>query len=123
MILSFAWTNDVLLAGNKTCTRRVWSDRTARAWVNAYQSDRLIHSAWNKCSFVKGAKKVADIRLTQLPYQERLGDMPQSDLDAEGGLWASKNEFINLFGSPDTVVWVVRFDLKSVITPLAEDIS
>ena len=111
MILSFAWTTDALLAGNKTCTRRVWSERTARAWVNAYKSDRLIHTAWDKCSCVKGAKQIADIRLTQLPYQERLGDMPQSDLDAEGGLWASRDEFINLFGSPGIVVWVVRFEL------------
>ena len=121
MILSFAWTTDVLLAGKKTCTRRVWSDRTARAWVNAYTSDapkatcpfrdRLIHSAWNKCSFLKGAKKIADIRLTQLPYRERLANMPESDLEAEGGLWASRDEFINLFGSPDIVVWVVRFEL------------
>jgi hypothetical protein len=60
---------------------------------------------------VKGAKKIADIQLTQLPYQERLADMSFSDLDAEGGLWGSKDEFINLFGSPDTVVWVVRFQL------------
>ncbi len=111
MILSFAWTTDVLLARKKTCTRRVWSERTARAWMSAYKSDRLIHSAWNQCSFVKGAKKIADIRLTQLPYQERLGDMPLSDLDAEGGLWASREEFITLFGSPERVVWVVRFEL------------
>lgn len=121
MILSNARTTNVLLAGKKTCTRRVWSDaskaglplpaRTATAWISAYQGDRLLHSAWDKCSFVKGAKKIADIRLTQLPYQERLEDMPQPDLNAEGGLWASKEEFINLFGSPDTVVWVVRFEL------------
>ncbi len=113
MILSFAWTTDVLLAGKKTCTRRVWSERTARAWVNAYQGERLLHSAWNKMPLFKGAKKIADIRLTQLPYQERLGDMPQSDLSAEGGLWTSKEEFIKLFGSPDIVVWVVRFELES----------
>lgn len=111
MILSFAWTTDALLTGKKTCTRRVWSDRTARAWVSAYKSDRLFHSAWDQCSFVKGAKKIADIRLTHLPYRERLKDMPESDLDAEGGLWSSLDEFINLFGSPDTVVWVVRFRL------------
>ena len=39
MILSFAWTTDALLAGNKTCTRRLWSERTAKAWMNAYKSD------------------------------------------------------------------------------------
>lgn len=41
----------------------------------------------------------------------RLKDMPQSDLKAEGGLWSSLDEFINLFGSPERVVWVVRFRL------------
>lgn len=111
MILSFAWTTDALLLGKKTCTRRAWSDRTANSWVNAYKGDRLIHSAWNKMPLCRGAKKIADILLTQLPYQERLRDMPQSDLSAEGGLWSSKEEFINLFGNPELVVWVVRFEL------------
>lgn len=60
---------------------------------------------------VKGAKKVGLIRLTQPPYQEQLSDMPILDLEAEGGLWASIEEFISLFGSPDLVVWVVRFEL------------
>lgn len=60
----------------------------------------------------RGTKKIADIRFTQLPYQERLGDLPEFDLETEGGLWASKNEFINLFGSVDLVVWVVRFDIS-----------
>lgn len=77
--------------------------------------DHLIHSAWNKMPLCRGAKKIADIRLTQLPYQERLTDMPQSDLEAEGGLWSSLDEYINLFGSPDLVVWVVRFELASDI--------
>jgi len=111
MLLSFTWTTDALLAGNKTCTRRCWSERTAKSWINAYKSDRLIHSAWDKTPFCRGARKIADIRLTKGPYQERLADMPQSDLSAEGGLWSSKEEFINLFGSPDKVVWVVRFEL------------
>ena len=111
MILSFTWTTDALLAGKKTCTRRVWSERTARAWVNAYQGDRLLHSAWDKMPLCRGAKKIADIQLTHLPYRERLKDMPESDLDAESGLWKSRDEFINLFGSPERVVWVVRFRL------------
>ncbi len=111
MILSFTWTTETLLSGQKTCTRRLWSDRTAKSWVNAYKGDRLIHSAWDKIPLCRGAKKIADIRLTKCPYQEALADIPQSDLQAEGGLWSSKDEFINLFGSPDLVVWVVRFEL------------
>jgi len=46
-----------------------------------------------------------------LPYQERLADMLESDLEAEGGLWADKEEFLNLFSDPDLIVWVVRFEL------------
>ena len=120
MILSFAWTPEALLLGKKTCTRRSWSERTARAWMNAYKSDRLIHSAWNKMPFCRDAKKIADIRIRQLPYQEKLADMPQSDLETKGSLWSSLDEFINLFGSPDKVVWVVRFELVLCKTQLEQ---
>ena len=114
VILSFAWTTDALLSGKKTCTRWQWSDRKALAWLNAYHQGRLVHQAWTNAPFVRGAKKVADIRLTQLPYQEQLADMPESDLEAEGGLWANKEEFLNLFSDPDLIVWVVRFELFQV---------
>jgi hypothetical protein len=37
-------------------------------------------------------------------------DMPESDLDAEGGLWATRQEFVDLFGGdPNREVAVVRF--------------
>ena len=49
--------------------------------------------------------------LTQLPYQEKLADMPENDLVAEVDLWSSKEEFISLFGKSSLVVWVVRFEL------------
>lgn len=111
MILTFALTTDVLLAGKKTCTRRQWSDRTSVSWLNACRQGRWIHQAWNHTPRVKGAKKVGLIRLTQPPYQEQLSDMPILDLEAEGGLWASKEDFISLFGSPNLIVWVVRFEL------------
>ncbi len=111
MILSFAWTTDALLSGKKTCTRREWSDCTTKAGLNAYRQGRLMHQAWTNAPFVQGARKVADIRLTQLPYQEQLADMTEFDLEAEGGLWAAKEEFLNLFGDPDLIVWVVRFEV------------
>ena len=116
MILSFAWTSLVLLSGQKTCTRRSFCNCTAQTWLKAYNNGRLVHQAWDKCAFCHLAKKIADIRLTQLIYQERLCDMPESDLEAEGGLWASKQEFIDLFGGDSNrVVWVVRFELVQVI--------
>lgn len=70
MILSFAWTNDVLLSGKKTCSRRRWSAHTAKAWINAYRSGRHIHQAWDKAPFYPEAKKVADIRLLCQPCQD-----------------------------------------------------
>ena len=116
MILSFAWTSLVLLSGQKTCTRRSFCNCTAQTWLKAYNNGRLVHQAWDKCAFCHLAKKIADIRLTQLIYQERLCDMPESDLEAEGGLWASGQEFIDLFGGDSNrVVWVVRFELVQVI--------
>ena len=117
MILSFAWTSLVLLSGQKTCTRRSFCNCTAQTWLKAYNNGRLVHQAWDKCAFCHLAKKIADIRLTQLIYQERLCDMPESDLEAEGGLWASGQEFIDLFGGDSNrVVWVVRFELVQAIT-------
>lgn len=114
MILAFSWTVDALLSGKKNCTRRTWSDRTAQSWIRAYQQGELIHQAWDHNPRVKGAKKIADIRLTQVPYQEQLANMPDSDLEAEGGLWRDKQEFIALFGKSDLVVWVVRFELANI---------
>lgn len=114
MILTFAWTTDALLSGKKTCTRRQWSDRTAQSWISACQKGNWIHQAWDNIPRVKGAKRVGDIRLTQIPYQERLADMPHSDVEAEGGLWRDKEEFVALFGRSDLVVWVVRFELTKI---------
>jgi hypothetical protein len=55
---------------------------------------------------------VGRIRLTCEPYKERLADMPEVDLAAEGGLWGSVDEFIAfLDGDPNEVVSVVRFEL------------
>ena len=117
MILSFAWTSEVLLSGQKICTRRIWSNRTAQTWLKAYNNGRLVHQAWDKCAFCHLAKKIADIYLTQPIYQELLCDLPESDLEAEGGLWASGQEFIDLFGGySNRVVWVVWFELVQAIT-------
>jgi hypothetical protein len=38
--------------------------------------------------------------------------MPEGDVEAEGGMWESKREFIELFGGdPNLAVVVVRFEL------------
>lgn len=111
MIISFAWTTVVLLSGKKTCTRRRWSERYFRQWVRAWQEGRLVHDAYNRLPRA-GGKKVGEIRLTCEPYWERLRDMPEGDIEAEGGLWDSREEFIELFGNSEEKVVVVRFELE-----------
>lgn len=109
MILSFAWTVEPLLARHKTCTRRDWSPGYVRQWQRAWDEGKLVHDAYDK-SPRAGGHKIGEIRLTCRPYLERLGDMPEGDLEAEGGMWESKAEFIELQGgAPDKVLAVVRF--------------
>ena len=48
--------------------------------------------------------------LTCRPYREKLGDFPEADLVAEGGLWKSVEEYIQLQGGDcEKVLVVIRF--------------
>jgi len=98
------------LAGNKTCTRRKWKDMQFERWVRAWREDRHVHDAWSNLPFVAGARTLGRFRLTCEPYRERLADMTEADLQAEGGLWRDKEEFVDLLGgNAEQVVTVVRF--------------
>lgn len=108
MNLSFAWTSEAYQAGRKTCTRRLWSDRTLRTWQRAWDQGRRRHKAWDRSPRFKGAC-IGEFELTARPERQRLADMPEADLQAEGGLWASLEEFIGLFGGEDLEPVVVRF--------------
>ena len=113
MIISFAWTVDPLLAGIKTVTRRDWKPRHMATWQRAWDEGRRIHDAWDKVPFA-GGRWIGKIRLTCRPYWERLGDMPAEDLVAEGGLWDSLEEFVELQGGdPDKMMAVVRLELET----------
>lgn len=114
MWISFAWTTQELLEGKKTVTRRMWMPKHAAKF---HEGDLV--NAWSKNPRCRGAKCVAVIRLTKV-YKERLGDMPESDVAAEGGRWPSKKAFIEGMsgvpgGVPDMVVWVIRFKLEKVL--------
>ena len=74
----------------------------------------MVHDAYNRLPRA-GGKKVGEIRLTCEPYQERLRDMPEKDVEAEGGLWLSREKFIELFGNPEEKVVVVRFELEPAV--------
>ena len=109
MIITFAWTTPQFLAGIKTVTRRNWSDRTFSQWCKAWDERRLVHAAYDK-SPRNGGQKVGTFTLIARPYRERLGDFPESDLVAEGGLWESVQDYIALQGGdPDRILMVIRF--------------
>lgn len=108
-IISFAWTTPQFLDGTKTVTRRDWSYRTFIQWRNAWDDHRLVHDAWDKNPRCKG-KKVGTFMMTARPYRERLGDFPAEDLEAEGGLWATVEDYQQLQGGdPEKVLTVIRF--------------
>jgi len=109
MILSFAWTTEAYLQCRKTVTRRLWTKRHFDSWVKAWREGRLIHQAWSKTPRV-GGHPIGHIRLTCEPYEEKLVNMPESDLAEEGGPWDSLEGFWEQFPrGQDTIVAVVRF--------------
>lgn len=108
MNLSFAWTTAAYMSGRKTCTRRMWTDRTLRMWQRAWDEGRRRHRARDRSPRFKG-RCLGEFELTAKPERQPLRDMPESDLEAEGGLWASRQEFIDLFGGPDLEPVVIRF--------------
>ncbi len=109
MYISFAWTTPQFQDGTKTVTRRDWCDRTFYQWRNAWDDHRLVHDAWDK-NPRNGGKKVGTFMMTARPYRERLGDFPESDLKAEGGLWATIQDYIELQGGDiSKKLVVIRF--------------
>lgn len=109
MIISMAWTTDVYLKRRKRCTRRMWTDAYLALWQKAWDEGRLIHDVYDR-SPRAGGKCIGKMRMTCRPYREKLADMPESDLEAEGGLWSSLEEFVELFGGPHLAPAVLRFD-------------
>lgn len=110
MFISFAWTIDALVRGEKTVTRRIWKDEYASRFhlgmlIDAY--DKLPHA---------GGKKIGTIRITREPYKQFLRDMPDEHFDREGikTRWANKSEFIYGMGGPDAEFWVIEFELIEI---------
>ena len=118
MIISFAHTTPALLAGRKTVTRRAdWKPATFKRWRNAWDAGKHVHDAYDRLPRV-GGRKVGTLRLTCRPYLEPMRDMPESELEAEGGLWETLAEFIG-DTDPDQPVPVIRFEFR----PLEADMS
>ena len=109
MIMVFAKTAPEFLAGTKTVTRRVWKEKYFQQWLSAWDTERLVHDAWDKSPRL-GGKKIGQFQLTDRPYLEKLADMPMRDLEAEGGICKTVDEFISFIGkTPENIVAVIRF--------------
>lgn len=107
--ISFVWTSEQLLDGVKTCTRRAWTDNYAEYFVKAFHKSQYL-PAIDK-SYYSGGKRVGALKLTCVPYKEKLADMPVTDLAAEGGMCKTVDQFVEEYfkGNYHLTVWVVRF--------------
>jgi hypothetical protein len=114
-IISFSMTVDELLAGEKTVTRRDWKSSYMWSWQQWYEEGRLVHDAYDQIP-IAGGEKIGEIRLTDRPYWERLDEMPESDLAAEGGMVETLEEFTSSSGfHPPRKL--LSFDLSSFPNP------
>jgi hypothetical protein len=108
-------TTDELVAGEKTVTRRNWKPSYMEDWQRWYDEGRRVHDAYDQIP-IAGGEKIAEIRLTERPYWEPLEQMPESDLEAEGGMVDTLPAFYELVGLPrEAEVAVVRFELVETL--------
>jgi len=108
-IISFALTTKEFLSGRKTVTRRDWDVFHYLRWCEWYDAGKRVHQAWDKVPYA-GGKRIGTFELTCRPYREQLAYMPFSDMEAEGGMCKTREEFCALIGkSLGDVVTVIRF--------------
>lgn len=107
--ISFALTLSELLEGKKTQTRRAWQDDYARSFIR-YFEDEIEIPALNKGQH-RGGQEIGKIRLTEKPYQQMLSEMSIGDLEKEGGMCTTVQEFTDkFFEGQDKLVWVLDFE-------------
>lgn len=106
MNLSFAWTADAYRRGDKTATRRFWTERTFKAWCNAWDQGRRQHLALDGASF-RGGKGSGYFELTKRPYKQRLADMTADDLRREATPATTPKEFAKFVGKSVRAIAVV----------------
>ncbi|MGK7955143.1 MAG: hypothetical protein AB4063_07755 [Crocosphaera sp.] len=106
--ISFGQTIKQLYQG-KTCTRRVWSDRTAKIFINYYEQGVKV-PAYNK-GLQYGGEIIGWLTLTEKPIKQPLVEMTQADLAAEGFPNYTFDQFINeFFDGKNQTVWVICFE-------------
>ncbi len=112
MGISFSRTINELVSGKKTQTRRAWQDDYAKNFIR-YFDESIAIPALNKGRH-RGGHELGFIKLTQRPYQQYLSEMSPIDLQEEGGMVATAQEFIDtFFEGQDKLVWVLHFEFLS----------
>ncbi|MEA5511811.1 hypothetical protein VB715_18730 [Crocosphaera sp. UHCC 0190] len=106
--ISFGKTINQLYNG-KCCTRRIWSERTAKTFINYFENEVKV-PAYDK-DLRYGGEIIGWLTLTQKPYQDELINMTQADLKAEGFPDYTFDQFINeFFDGKNQTVWVICFE-------------
>lgn len=122
MIITFLWTSPALIAGAKTVTRRDWQDNYRLRFRKG-----MIVEAYDKRK-EWGGSHIANIRLTETPYQEYSCDMPEEDFEGEGFAWLRDHpealpkkwkgvdlwRYFHQWKHDGSMVTVVRFELVEV---------
>jgi hypothetical protein len=112
MGISFSRTINELTSGKKTQTRRAWQSDYAKNFIR-YFDENIAIPALNKGRH-RGGHELGFIKLTQRPYQQYLSEMSPIDLQEEGGMVATVQEFIDtFFDGQDKLVWVLHFEFLS----------
>ncbi|WP_333455194.1 hypothetical protein [Microcoleus sp. herbarium5] len=107
--ISFSKTIDELKSGKKTQTRRAWQDDYAKSFIRYFEEGIAI-PALDKGRH-RGGSELGFIKLTQRPYQQYLSEISPADLQEEGGMVATSQEFIDtFFEGQDKLVWVLHFE-------------
>jgi hypothetical protein len=118
--ISFAKTINELVSGKKTQTRRAWQDDYAKNFIRYFEEDIAI-PALDKGRH-RGGNQLGFIKLTKRPYQQYLSEMSAADLQEEGGMVSTVQEFIDtFFEGQDKLVWVIHFEFLSTPTLIEEN--
>jgi hypothetical protein len=118
--ISFSKTINELVSGKKTQTRRAWQEDYAKNFIRYFEEGVKI-PALNKGRH-RGGGELGYIRLTQRPYQQYLSEMTPTDLQEEGGMVSTSQEFIdNFFDGKNQLVWVLHFEFETSVNTADAD--
>ncbi len=128
MIISFAWTTEAFLSGQKTATRRFWDAGYMEMWWRNVVKDKHCAQAWDRSPRFKG-QKIGVIHIPVKPFPQPLAEMAEADFVEEGSrwrgedghpLWISLDEYRGMMreqGQGDTP-YVIKFSVVEIVKPV-----